>query len=99
MHGGKELVREEAGTVNKDRVKGTMNEIAGRAKRQVGEWTGDRNAQMEGLAQEVKGKAQKTWGEVKDSVRSATEEAREALHRSETEERHDKHAHSSREHE
>lgn len=76
MHGGRELVFEGDNPMDKDRVKGAINEIAGRAKRQVGEWTGDTDAQMEGLAQEVKGKAQKTWGGVKDAVRSAVAQGR-----------------------
>lgn len=76
MHGGKELVFGGQEMVDTDRVKGAVNEIAGRARRQVGEWTGDTDAQIEGLAQEVKGKAQKTWGGVKDAVRSARDQAR-----------------------
>jgi uncharacterized protein YjbJ (UPF0337 family) len=62
--------------VDKDRVKGTINELAGRAKRQVGEWTGDTEAQIEGLAQEVKGNAQKTWGGIKDAVRDARDKVK-----------------------
>jgi uncharacterized protein YjbJ (UPF0337 family) len=61
--------------MDKDRVKGTIDDVAGRAKRQVGEWTGDTNAQVEGAAQQVKGKAEKAWGNVKDAARDAKEEA------------------------
>ena len=57
--------------MNKDTVKGTLNDAAGRMKRQAGEWTGDTNAQVEGAAQQVKGKAQKAWGNVKDAARDA----------------------------
>lgn len=57
--------------MDKDRVKGTIDDAAGRAKRQVGEWTGDTNAQVEGTAQQVKGKAEKAWGNVKDTARAA----------------------------
>jgi uncharacterized protein YjbJ (UPF0337 family) len=59
--------------MDKDRVKGTVNDAAGRVKRQVGEWTGDTNAQVEGAAQQVKGKAQKAWGNVKDAARDANQ--------------------------
>jgi uncharacterized protein YjbJ (UPF0337 family) len=59
--------------MDKDRVKGAVNDAAGRVKRQVGEWTGDANAQVEGSMQQVKGKAQKAWGEVKDAARGASE--------------------------
>jgi uncharacterized protein YjbJ (UPF0337 family) len=57
--------------MDKDRVKGAINDAAGRAKRQVGEWTGDTNAQVEGAAQQIKGKTQKAVGAVKDAARDA----------------------------
>jgi uncharacterized protein YjbJ (UPF0337 family) len=59
--------------MDKDRVKGAINDAAGRAKRQVGEWTGNTDAQVEGTAQQLKGKAQKAWGNVKDAARNANE--------------------------
>jgi uncharacterized protein YjbJ (UPF0337 family) len=55
--------------MNKDNVKGTMDDAAGRAKRQVGEWTGDTQTQVDGAAQQVKGKVEKAWGNVKDAAR------------------------------
>jgi uncharacterized protein YjbJ (UPF0337 family) len=57
--------------MDKDKVKGAVNDAAGRVKRQVGEWTGDTNAQVEGSVQQAKGKAQKAWGTVKDAARDA----------------------------
>jgi uncharacterized protein YjbJ (UPF0337 family) len=60
--------------MDKERLKGSINEIAGRAKRQVGEWTGDKTAQVEGLAQEMKGKAQLAWCGVKDALRAMQRE-------------------------
>ena len=42
--------------MDKDRVKGTLDDAAGRVKRQAGEWTGDTKAQVEGAAQQIKGK-------------------------------------------
>jgi uncharacterized protein YjbJ (UPF0337 family) len=59
--------------MDKDRVKGTMDDAAGRIKRQVGEWTGDTNAQMEGAAQQIKGKTEKAVGQVKDAARDMNE--------------------------
>jgi uncharacterized protein YjbJ (UPF0337 family) len=73
MHGGRELVFE--GTLEKDRVKGGINEVAGGAKRKLGEWTGDQEARSERLAQEVKGQAQKAWSGLKDAVLNAKNEA------------------------
>jgi uncharacterized protein YjbJ (UPF0337 family) len=56
--------------VDKNRIKGKMDEIAGRAKRQAGEWTGDTQAQGEGTVDEIKGRAENAWGKVKDSARN-----------------------------
>jgi|CZKL01.1.fsa_nt_gi uncharacterized protein YjbJ (UPF0337 family) len=61
--------------MNKDTVKGTIDDAAGRAKRQVGEWTGDTNTQVEGGAQQIKGKVEKAWGNVKDTARDAKNDA------------------------
>jgi uncharacterized protein YjbJ (UPF0337 family) len=61
--------------MDKDRVKGTVDDVSGRVKRQVGEWTGDTNAQVEGAAQQVKGKVEKAWGNVKDAARDATKDS------------------------
>ena len=57
--------------MDKDRVKGTLNDAAGRVKRQVGEWIGDTQAQVEGTLQQAKGKTQTAWGAVKDAARDA----------------------------
>jgi uncharacterized protein YjbJ (UPF0337 family) len=91
--------------MDKDRVKGAVNDAAGRVKRQVGEWTGDTGAQVEGAIQQGKGKAQKAWGTVKDAARDANanatreqerENEREAAREAEIEsEREREHAHSS----
>ena len=61
--------------MDKDRVNGAIDDAAGRVKRQVGEWTGDTGTQVEGAAQQVKGKTEKAWGTVKDAARNATDEA------------------------
>ncbi|HEX4286062.1 MAG TPA: CsbD family protein [Terracidiphilus sp.] len=61
--------------MDKDQVKGAMDDAVGRAKRQVGEWTGDTKTQVEGAAQQVKGKAEKAWGGVKDAARDANTDA------------------------
>lgn len=60
--------------MDKDRIKGKADEVAGRIKRQVGEWTGDENAQAEGTAQQVKGKVENAWGKTKDAVRDVVED-------------------------
>ncbi len=55
--------------MDKDRVEGKVEDVKGRIKRQVGEWTGDEETQAEGAAQQVKGKIQNAWGKVKDAGR------------------------------
>ena len=62
--------------MDKDRVKGKVDDAAGRIKRQVGEWTGDTSTQVEGAAQQVKGKAENAWGKMKDTAREATDKAK-----------------------
>ena len=57
--------------MNKDQVKGTMDDAAGRVKRQAGEWTGDTKTQADGAAQQVKGKVEKAVGNVKEAVHNA----------------------------
>ncbi len=62
--------------MDKDRIKGKAEDIAGRAKRQVGEWTGDKDAQAEGAMDQLKGKARNAVGKVKDAARDVADDAR-----------------------
>jgi uncharacterized protein YjbJ (UPF0337 family) len=65
IHGG--------GTVNKDRVKGTIDEVAGSAKRKAGAFTGNTKLEVEGMVQQAKGNVENAWGKTKDAVRDAVE--------------------------
>jgi uncharacterized protein YjbJ (UPF0337 family) len=58
--------------MNNDKIKGTVDDAAGRVKRQVGEWTGDTGTQVDGAAQQVKGKVEKAVGNVRDAVKPGT---------------------------
>ena len=64
--------------MDKDKVKGMIDDAVGHTKRHAGEWTGDSSAQIEGAAQQVKGKAEKAWGNVKDTARDAKKKNRGA---------------------
>ena len=55
--------------MDKDRVEGKIEDLKGRVKRQVGEWTGDGKTQSEGAAEQAKGKIQNAWGKAKDAGR------------------------------
>ena len=57
--------------MDKDRVEGKVKDIAGRAQRQVGEWTGDTEDQAKGAAKQVEGKVQNAWGKAKDAVKKS----------------------------
>ncbi len=61
--------------MNKDRVKGMMDEVAGCAKHKAGELTDNSKLQAEGMAQQVKGKAEGAWGMAKEAVCDAIEGA------------------------
>lgn len=63
--------------MDKDRIKGKAEDIAGRVKRQAGEWTGDKEAQSEGAMDQLKGKARNTVGKVKDAARDAADDLRD----------------------
>jgi uncharacterized protein YjbJ (UPF0337 family) len=60
--------------MDKDRIKGKAEDIKGRVKRQVGEWTGDEDLQAEGTAEQAKGKVQNAFGKVKDTARKVKDE-------------------------
>jgi uncharacterized protein YjbJ (UPF0337 family) len=64
--------------MNKDRVEGKVKDIAGRVERQAGEWTGDTNAQVKGAAKQAEGKVQNAYGQAKDVVKKAGEDAKAA---------------------
>jgi uncharacterized protein YjbJ (UPF0337 family) len=62
--------------MDKDRIKGKMEDVAGRVQRQAGEWTGDKEAQAEGTKHQVKGKVRNAVGRAKDAVRDAAKDVR-----------------------
>jgi uncharacterized protein YjbJ (UPF0337 family) len=64
--------------MNKDRAEGKVKDVAGRVERQVGEWTGDTEAQVKGAAKQVEGKVQNAWGKAKDAVKKPARNANTA---------------------
>lgn len=57
--------------VNRDQVAGIAKQVKGSVKQAAGKATGDRRTQVEGAADKIAGKVQKTYGDVKDKVRKA----------------------------
>ena len=62
--------------MDEDRIKGKAEDVKGRVKRQVGEWTGDEETQAEGTMDQAKGKTQNAWGKVKDAARDVADDAK-----------------------
>ena len=61
--------------MNKDRAKGTMDELVGSAKRKAGKITGNTRLQVAGMAQQAKGKVENAVGKAKDAIRTAVQSA------------------------
>ena len=59
--------------MNKDHVKGTAKDIAGKIQEKTGELTGSEKQQVKGLKKQVEGKIQKGVGDVKDAFRETDE--------------------------
>ncbi len=57
--------------MDKDTLKGKLKDAAGRAERQAGEWTDDKDLQSEGAGRQVEGKMQKGLGKLKEMGRDA----------------------------
>jgi uncharacterized protein YjbJ (UPF0337 family) len=62
--------------MNKDRVKGMTDEVAGSVKRKVGELTDNPKLQTEGMVQQIKGKAVNALGKTKEVVSDALKSAK-----------------------
>lgn len=62
--------------MNKDQVKGTVKDIAGKAQQKTGELTGSEKQQVKGLKNQVEGKIQKGVGDVKEAFDEATDKSK-----------------------
>ena len=55
--------------MNRDQVKGSAKDVAGKVQRKVGEALGSTQQQVKGLAKQAEGKVQKLVGKVRDDAR------------------------------
>ena len=55
--------------MNDQHVKGTVNEVKGQIKENVGHLTGNEHIEHEGMIDRVKGKVQNAVGDLKDAVK------------------------------
>ena len=60
--------------MDKDRVKGTVDEVVGSTKKKVGDLTGDKRTEIEGAAQQIKGKVENAVGKLKDAGRGVRDD-------------------------
>ena len=58
--------------MNKDQVKGTAKDVAGKVQEKTGKVIGSEGQQAKGMAKQVEGKAQKSAGDVKEVVKDAS---------------------------
>ncbi|MGB6056075.1 MAG: CsbD family protein [Burkholderiaceae bacterium] len=58
--------------MNKDQVKGTAKQAAGKVQEGAGKMVGSREQEAKGLGKQAAGKMQKTAGDAKEAVKSPT---------------------------
>jgi uncharacterized protein YjbJ (UPF0337 family) len=63
-------------TMNRDQVKGTAKDIAGKVQQKVGVLTGNKSQQVKGAAKQVEGKLQKGAGNLEQAVDDADKKKR-----------------------
>jgi uncharacterized protein YjbJ (UPF0337 family) len=60
--------------MNKDQIKGTARDVAGKLQQEAGKLVGSHKQQAKGLAKQVSGKIQKGVGDAKEVLKDATKE-------------------------
>ncbi len=61
--------------MNEDRIEGAATTFAGRVEKGLGDVTGDRKLQSDGLADQARGTGQNMFGGAQDALRSALDQA------------------------
>lgn len=56
-------------TMNKDLIEGSIKDAAGKAQQKIGEIVGNPKQQVKGVQKQIKGKTQKTMGNVKEAAK------------------------------
>lgn len=57
--------------MDKDQISGKFDQAVGKAKTKLGDAMGNDKLANQGVAEQVKGAAKETWGNVKDAARTA----------------------------
>jgi uncharacterized protein YjbJ (UPF0337 family) len=61
--------------MNEDRIDGATTTLGGRVEKGLGDLTGDRKLQSDGLLDQARGSVQNTLGGAQDALRSALDQA------------------------
>ena len=80
--------------MNKDQIKGKLENLKGRVKEALGAASGDKHTQAEGFGERVKGAVQKKYGDAKEAIdrhdkQDDDEATRRRIEREEQEEKDD----------
>lgn len=67
--------------MNKDQVKGTIKEAAGKVQQKVGEIVGNPKQEAKGLAKKVEGKVQQKVGDAKEKVQDAKDALKDVVNK------------------
>ena len=67
--------------MNKDQVKGRMEQAKGSVKEVAGKVVGNKKLEVEGQVDKVGGKAQATYGDLKEDVKDAAKDASRNVNR------------------
>ena len=59
--------------MNKNQVKGTLKDVAGKVQEKAGQLVGSAEQQRKGVHKQVQGKTQKAAGDLQEVVKDATE--------------------------
>ena len=62
--------------MNRDQVKGTAKDVAGKIQRKTGELTGNKTQQLKGAAKQVEGKLQRGAGDIANEMDKADRKTR-----------------------
>ena len=58
--------------MNKDQVKGTAKDVAGKVQKETGKLVGSKEQEAKGLSKQVAGKTQKNVGDAKETIKDST---------------------------
>ncbi|HUV99727.1 MAG TPA: CsbD family protein [Gallionella sp.] len=57
--------------MNKNQVKGSLKDIAGKVQEKTGQLVGSKEQQVKGLGKQISGKAEKTYGDAKEVIKDS----------------------------